>query len=341
MNLKSSTAYVLDGGTLTSQQMKSVVESVLAPGFAEEELGALLTALADRGETVDEILGAVLALRAAMIPFESLPEAAVDTCGTGGDGKDSFNVSTATAVVAAAAGAKVVKHGNRSVSSKCGSADLLEASGVALELKAAQAAIVLEECGLVFLYAPAFHPAMRYVAPVRRALGRRTLFNFVGPLVHPGKIRRQLLGISDASRLEDYASLLASLGCERGYVVHGSHGADELTLGGDNISAAVGAAPNLNLSAATCGLPSASDDTLIGGDVACNLQMLHDLFDGKLGPVRDVVLLNTATTLLLAGVVENLESGVARAAEALDSGAARETLSRLVSCSQKVAGVAQ
>ncbi|PCJ55822.1 MAG: hypothetical protein COA70_01730 [Planctomycetota bacterium] len=167
------------------------------------------------------------------------------------------------------------------------------------------------------------------------------MFNFVGPLVHPGKIRRQLLGISDVNRLQDYASLLASLGCERGYVVHGSHGADELTLGGSNVSIAVGTSPELDLSAGACGLSSASDDALVGGDAACNLQMLHDLFDGALGPIRDVVLLNSATTLLLADVVEDLKSGVAKAAEALDSGAARETLSALVQCSQKVAGVVQ
>lgn len=230
MNLAEATELVQEGGALTADQMQLAVGSVLIPGFSEEELGSLLIALADRGETAEEILGAVRALRSAMIPFPDMPATAVDTCGTGGDGKDSFNVSTATAVVAAAAGAKIVKHGNRSVSSKCGSADLLEAAGVALELQPREASAVLEECGLVFLYAPAFHPAMRHVAPVRRGLGRRTLFNFVGPLVHPGSVRRQLLGISDAERLQDYAFLLKSLGCKRGYVVHGAAGADGLTV---------------------------------------------------------------------------------------------------------------
>lgn len=338
MNLASATALVLEGGTLTAEQMQLVVGSVLAPGFVNEELAALLVALADRGETAEEILGAVQALRSAMIPFQPMPDKAVDTCGTGGDGKDSFNVSTATAVVAAAAGAKVVKHGNRSVSSKCGSADLLEAAGVALELNSGEASKVLEECGLVFLYAPAFHPAMRHVAPVRRALGRRTLFNFVGPLVHPGNVRRQLLGISEAHRLQDYAFLLKSLGCARGYVVHGADGADELTLSGSNLSVAIGSAPKLDLSAVACGLKPASDDALVGGEVVCNLRMLHELFDGQEGAVRDVVLLNAATTLLLADVVSDLDSGVACAAEALDSGAAKLCLTRLAECSQRVSG---
>lgn len=339
MNLSDARTFVLNGGSLTAAQMQVVMSSVLASGFAEEELADLLIVLADRGETADEILGTVQALRAAMIPFSAMPDAAVDTCGTGGDGKDSFNVSTATAVVAAAAGAKVVKHGNRSVSSKCGSADLLEAAGVALELDPNQAATVMDECGLVFLYAPAFHPAMGHVASVRRALGRRTLFNFVGPLVHPGSVRRQLLGISDASRMQDYSFLLESLGCERGYVVQGSDGADELTLSGSNQSIAVGSAPKMDLSANACGLAEASDDALVGGDASCNLQMLQDLFDGQAGAIRDVVCLNTATTLLLADVVSDLDAGVARAAEALDSGAADACLKRLVACSQKVSGV--
>jgi len=338
MNLQTATEYVREGGMLSASEMQAVMEGVLTPGFSEPQLSDLLVALADRGETADEILGAVLALRGAMIPFENMPKGAVDTCGTGGDGKDSFNVSTATAFVAAAAGAKVVKHGNRSVSSQCGSADLLEAAGVQLELNPVQAAEVLDTCGVVFLYAPAFHPSMRHVASVRRSLGRRTLFNFVGPLVHPGKVKRQLLGISDGGRLQDYAFLLKSLGCERGYVVHGADGADELTLSGVNQVQALGTAPELNLSAAACRLMSVADSALAGGDAATNLGMLHDLFQGEVGPIRDVVLLNSAATLVLAEVANDLLDGIARAAEALDSGSAKEMLARLVETSQAVCG---
>ncbi|MHC4379677.1 MAG: anthranilate phosphoribosyltransferase [Planctomycetota bacterium] len=338
MNLKKAIALVAAGETLSTEQAQSTLETVLVPGFAEEDLGQLLAAMADRGETADEILGAVLALRGAMVPFESMPVGAVDTCGTGGDGKSSFNISTATALVAAAAGAKVVKHGNRSVSSSCGSADLLEAAGVSLELDAQQAARVLEDCGMVFLFAPTFHPAMRFVAPVRQALGRRTLFNFVGPLCHPGRVERQLLGVSDASRVEDYGSLLQELGCNRGFVVHGADGADELTLAGENVVRAVGDAPAIALGASSCGLDSAPDEVLVGGDAEANLRILEDLLDGATGPVRDAVLLNSAATLLLAEVDVNLGSACTRAAEALDSGAARDVLSRLVQSSRQQVG---
>jgi len=341
MNLRTAAGYVEDGGSFSSVEMQSLIGGVLQPGFGEEDLATFLLALARRGETADEILGAVLALRGAMIPFDAMPEGAIDTCGTGGDGKDSFNLSTATAIVAAAAGAKVVKHGNRSVSSKCGSADLLEAAGVRLELNPAQAAEVLESCGIVFLYAPAFHPALRHVAPVRRALGQRTLFNFVGPLVHPGKVKRQLLGISDAARLHDYAYFLESLACERGYVVHGADGADELTLHGLNQSIAVGTAPKLELSAKACGLAAAADETLAGGDATTNLGILHALFEGHHCSIRDAVLLNTATALVLAEVAEDLHDGVARAAEALDSAAAKQVLAQLVACSQQLHGGVQ
>lgn len=338
MNLNEAITLVSAGGTLSAEQAQATFESVLAPGFVEEELALLLTSLADRGETVDEILGAVRALRGAMVPFTAMAPHAVDTCGTGGDGKSTFNISTAAALVAAAAGATVVKHGNRSVSSSCGSADLLEAAGVQLELEACQAAQVLEECGLVFLYAPSFHPAMRFVAPVRRALGRRTLFNLIGPLCHPGMVERQLLGVSDASRVDDYGLLLEELGCTRGFVVHGAEGADELTLAGANVVRAVGSAPAIALDAASCGLGLAADEDLVGGDAATNLGILGDLFDGAIGPVRDVVLLNSAATLLLAEVDADLDSACARAAEALDSGAARRVLRRLVESSQSQVG---
>lgn len=334
--LRQATEDVRAGRLLPAERAAEVFTSVLQPGFEEDALAELLVALADRGEQVEEIQGVVVALRSAMVPFDGMPETAVDTCGTGGDGKDSFNLSTASALVAAAAGAQVVKHGNRSVSSRCGSADLLEAAGVRLELTSAQAQAVLEECGMVFLYAPAFHPAMRHVAPVRRGLGRRTIFNYVGPLCHPGSVRRQLLGVSDASRLEDYAALLRESGCRRGLVVQGADGADELTLAGENRILGVGVEADEvpAFHATDLGLQSAADEALTGGDVARNLELLHALLEGQVGPIRDAVLLNTAATLWVAGVVDAAEEGLARAAQALDSGAAGETLARLVACSR-------
>lgn len=334
--LSEATEDILQGQVLSVERAQEVFTSVLCPGFEEPELAALLTALADRGESVDEIHGVVLSLRGAMQAFDSMPPGSVDTCGTGGDGKDSFNLSTASAIVAAAAGAKVVKHGNRSVSSKCGSADLLEAAGVRLELTSEQAGQVLEDCGMVFLYAPAFHPAMRYVAPVRQALGRRTIFNFVGPLCHPGGVQRQLLGVSDVTRLANYARLLDALGCQRGLVVHGADGADELTLAGQNKILAIGESSAPRFDAEALGLPLTEDAALMGGDVAQNLHQLHSLLNGEKHAIRDAVLLNTAATLWIAEVSTDPSDALARATEALDSGAARRTLERMVQSSRRV-----
>jgi anthranilate phosphoribosyltransferase len=343
MSLAAALEVVQEGGTLSRSMTAAAIGAVLQPGFSHDELALLLTIMADRGETADEILGGAEAMRAAMTPFTAMPDHAVDTCGTGGDGLGSFNISTASALVAAAAGAVVVKHGNRSVSSSCGSADLLEAAGVCLELSPEAAARVLESCGMVFLYAPTYHAAMRFVAPVRARLKRRTLFNFLGPLCHPGGVKRQLLGVGMPQRLHDYAAVLEQLGCKCGYVVHGADGADELTLAGKNEVCVVGTAPFDNaavpsLDGAALGFPLADAQAIAGGDAQANLRLLQQLLQRKKNAIRNAVILNAAAALLVAQVESDLHSAAGRAAAALDSGQAESLLARLVAVSQRYGG---
>lgn len=335
MNLQEAAHHANQGGTFSREETAAVVGTSLKEGADLQALEQFLVGVAERGETADEIQGGAEALRAACVPFEHDAADAIDTCGTGGDGLGSFNLSTASAIVAAAAGAKVIKHGNRSVSSKCGSADLLEAAGVHLELQPEQARRVFEEVGMVFLYAPAFHPAMRFVAPVRKKLGRRTLFNFLGPLSSPGKVQRQLLGVGVGETLPAYAEVLTGLGVHSAYVVHGAGGADEITPAGVNQVVAVGQAPQTCFDAEALGLESAPVSALRGGDKNQNLKLLKELFDGEINPIRTAVLQNTAAALVLAEIAGDASEGVDLAKTALDSGAAKRCLQVLIHTSQR------
>jgi len=323
LELREALARVVTGGGLDREEARSVFAGSLAGAAEPALLGGLLAALAARGETPEEIAGAADALRACMEPFPHPFPEAVDTCGTGGDGLGLFNLSTAAALVAAAAGARVVKHGNRSLSSRCGSADLLEALGIPLEPGPEACRRALEATGITYLHAPAFHPAMRHAAPVRRALGIRTVFNLVGPLCNPGRVRRHLLGVAEAGQVPHMARALEDLGFQRAYVVHGAGGADELTLAGPNRVVPVGAAPAAALDAEPLGLAPAPVAALAGGDAARNLALLGGVLAGEAGPVRDAVLLNATGTLLAAGVAEEPAEALERAREAVDSGRAR------------------
>lgn len=344
MNLREQADLVLGGEFLSREQSRELFGSALQDGADQVALADLLRGMAERSESVDEIIGAAEALRGAMIPFVHADEDSaegsgpVDTCGTGGDGLGSFNLSTAAALVAASAGAKVIKHGNRSVSSKCGSADLLETAGVKLELDPAQARTVYEEVGMVFLFAPAFHPSMRFVAPVRKQLGIRTIFNYLGPLCSPGSVKRQLLGVGVGDKLDDYAKVMIGLGAERAYVVHGAGGADELTLEGPNRVLCVGDVPAPKFDASDLGLPASPVSALEGGDARVNFRMLTAVLDGADGPVRNTVLQNSCATLVVAGVCDTPASALVAASAALDSGATKSLLERLVEVSQKIGG---
>lgn len=335
--LRSALKQVAGDGRLTRPQAREVFASALSGAADPALLGGFLAALATRGETADEIAGAAEALRAAMVPFEHGAPEAVDTCGTGGDGLGSFNLSTAAAVVAAGAGATVIKHGNRAASSRCGSADLLEAAGLPLDLAPARARAVLEAEGITFLFAPLYHPALRHAAPVRKALGIRTVFNFLGPLCNPGRVRRQLLGVGDGRRVRDLAAVLEALGCERGYVVHGG-GADELVLDGRNTVQPVGDAPRESFAAAALGLQEAPLAALRGGDARENLRLLHEVLSGDGTPLQDAVLLNAAAALVAAGAAASAAEGVALAREAVRSGRAARKLESWIATARKAAG---
>ncbi|MBR57337.1 MAG: anthranilate phosphoribosyltransferase [Myxococcales bacterium] len=297
-------------------------------------LGGLLVAMAQRGETIEEITGAAEALRSCMTPFEHDYPDAIDTCGTGGDGLGMFNISTTSAIVAAAAGARVIKHGNRAVSSSCGSADLLEAAGVKLELSPEAARTCLDETGITFLFAPRYHPAMRHAGPVRRALGIRTIFNLLGPLANPGSVQRQVLGVANPSYLKTHSTVLQELGAERAMVIHGGGGADELTLeDGNQIQYVPVDGGPISLRSEELGLGAAPVSALQGSDANHNLSILHRVLGNEAGPLRDVVILNAAAALWVADIASDLKDGVARADEALASGTSQALLARWVELS--------
>jgi len=336
--LREALTDVLSGETLARGRARDVFALAIAPDTDPVLLGGFLAALAARGETAAEIAGAVDALRADMRPFEHDHDGAIDTAGTGGDATGTFNISTAAALVAAAAGATVIKHGNRKISSSCGSADLLAAAGVPLDLSPDAARAVLDEVGITFLMAPLYHPALKQAAPVRASLGVRTVLNFLGPLLNPGRVRRQVVGVGVADKAPILADVLRELEHERAYVVHGHGGADELTLSGPNATFAVGDVEPHDFDADGLGLRRAPVDELAGGDAAANLWLLHDVVEGRAGPLADVVVLNAAAALTVAGIATDAADGVGRAREALARGDAARTLRAWTTTARRLQG---
>ena len=327
-----------DGAALTREEARAALAAILDQEIPEVETAALLTALATRGELAPELAGFVEEMRARSTPIplsEEERDLLVDTCGTGGGGPATFNISTGAALVAAAAGARVAKHGNRAVTSRCGSADVLEMLGVPITLPPDLAAECLRETGFVFLYAPMLHPAMKAIAPLRRALGFRTIFNLCGPLTNPAGARAQVIGVLAPSRSLLMARTLVELGAtRRAFVVHGLDGLDELTLTGESIVVRVEPAAEPSIKAARvtpemAGLPRATLEDLSGGDAEANAALLYDVVTGIPGPRRDIVLFNASAALVAAGIAADLQEGVTRAAEAIDSGEAAVTLQKL------------
>ena len=296
------------------------------PG-ADEDIGTFLLALTDRGESASEIAGAARALRARMVPV-SAPAQAIDVCGTGGDGQHTLNVSTAVALVVAAAGVPVAKHDNRAASSKSGAADTLEALGLNLTHAGERAEATLGDLGIAFLFAQTHHPALAHIAPLRRKLGRRTIFNLIGPLANPAGVRRQLLGIARPAYVPIYAEALQRLGTEHSFVVSGDEGLDELSLAGGNEWADI--TPHTvqmrRVWPADAGLPSHPIEAIRGGDAAFNAAALRSLLMGEPGAYRDAVLFNAAGALLVAGEVADWQAGVEEAAEVIDKGLAKALL---------------
>jgi anthranilate phosphoribosyltransferase len=328
-----------DGAALTRQQAADALEEILAGGLPDVEIAALLTVMATRGEQAPELAGFVdvMRRRSTPLPFtDAERDELVDCVGTGGGGPHTFNISSGAALVAAAAGAKVAKHGNRAVTSRCGAADILEALGVPIELSPELGVECLRETGFVFLYAPLYHTAMKTLGPLRKALGFRTIFNLVGPLTNPAHARTQVVGVLAPSRVLLVGRALSALGAKRAFVVHGTDGIDELTTTGESVVARVEenekGEPELKAARVTpemAGLQRTSLDHFVGGDVATNKALLYDVLTGIPGARRDIVLLNAAAVLVAASLAGDLKAGVAMSAEAIDSGEAAATLEKL------------
>jgi anthranilate phosphoribosyltransferase len=334
--MKALLALVAGGEPLSLDQARSAFEIMMSGDATPAQVGAFLMGLRVRGETVDELTGGAEALRERMVRVQA-PADAIDTCGTGGDASGTLNVSTAAALVVAACGVPVAKHGNRALSSRAGSADILAALGVNIEVEPARVERAIREAGIGFMMAPRHHGAMRHVAGTRVELGTRTIFNLLGPLANPAGARRQLLGVFARDWIEPLARVLGQLGSERAWVVHGSDGLDELTTTGPSQVAELraGRVETFEVTPEQAGLPRARLEDLRGADATTNADALRALLDGVRGPYRDIVLLNSAAALVIADRAGDLAAGVARAVEAIDSGAAKAALARLVAISSE------
>lgn len=341
MTITDAINRLVAGHDLDQEMATAAMGQIMAGDATPAQFGAFVTALRMKGETVPEIAGMVQAMRQAalrILPGGTGP--LLDTCGTGGDGSHSLNVSTAAAFVAAAAGIRVAKHGNRAASSQTGTADVLEAVGCHIGLTPDQAATCLEEAGIVFLWAQVFHPAMKYAAAPRREIGIRTVFNILGPLSNPAGATHQVLGVAEENLTLPMAQVLQALGTQHALVVHGTDGLDELSLGAPSVIAEVRAGvPDISLTRidpASLGLAPAGKDAIRGGDPAYNAQRLRAVLQGETGAYRDIVLLNSAAALLAADTVPDLATGLERAAQLIDSGAANAALDRLIEVSNRL-----
>jgi len=343
MDIKEAISKVVERKSLTAPEMESVMTQIMTGGATPPQVAALITGLRMKGETVAEITGAARVMRLQATPIETDIDLSnetsilVDTCGTGGDGRHTFNISTVTALVAAGAGLKVAKHGNRSVSSSCGSADVLKALGVNLELSAVQVAGSINKIGIGFLFAPLLHGAMKYAIGPRREIGVRTIFNLLGPLTNPAGANVQLLGVYDGDLVLTLAEVLKSLGSRRAMVVHGAGGLDELSLVGGNRIAWLkdDEITELTLAPAAAGLTEAPLSALVGGDPQFNAELMQKILKGAAGPQRDVVLLNSAALFLCAGQVDDFCQGVELAATIIDEGRALRKLTELIEFSNR------
>ena len=334
--VRSALQTVVSGQDLDRETARTAMDEIMDGAASPVQIAGLLAALRTKGETVDEICGMVDSMRAHARAVR-LKGGAVDTCGTGGDGSMTFNISTAAALVAAGAGARVAKHGNRAASSRCGSADVLEALGVAIALPPAGVVACVEDAGMGFFFAPAYHPAMRHAGPVRSELGIRTVFNVLGPLANPAGVRHQALGVADPAMAPLMAGVLHELGHEHALVFAGAGGLDELSLDGPSrvLEVTPDGVTESAIDPAALGLGSASRDDLRGGDAAENAARVHAVLAGEPGPSRDVVLLNAAAALVAAGTSPTIGDGIERAAQSIDSGGAQRVLERLITVSNR------
>ena len=332
MPIQAAIRRVVEGDHLSETEARDVAAAIMDGAATPAQIAGLLVALRAKGESIDEILGFARAMRARAERVEAPPDV-VDTCGTGGDGRGTFNISTVAAFVAAGAGCRVAKHGNRAVSGGCGSAEMLEALGVPIEVEPAAAERLLEQVGIAFLFAPRYHPAARLAATPRREIGVRSIFNIVGPLTNPAGARRQLVGVFDPRLVEPVAQVLARLGAERALVVHGSDGLDEITLTGPSRVAELheGKVRTSEIDPARLGFARCAPAELAGGAPEENARIAREVLAGRRGPARDVVLLNAGAAIRVAGRAATLALGIGRARKSIDSGSALAKLDALVS----------
>ncbi|MDW7730383.1 MAG: anthranilate phosphoribosyltransferase [Bacillota bacterium] len=331
MKITEAIAAVTEQAGLNEDDAFMVMEEIMSGQASDAQIGALIASLRVKGETESEIAGFARAIRAGATKVMANCDQLIDTCGTGGDMANTFNISTATAFVVAACGVKVAKHGNRSISSKCGSADVLEALGVELNLSPAEALGALEKTGITFMFAPLFHAAMKHAVKARREIGIRTIFNLVGPLSNPAGADCQLLGVYKPEYTETLGKVLLRLGVKRALVVHGAGGLDEISTLGPTRVTEVGekGIVNYHIDPAMFGLPLASAEDLEGGNPSENSALLLRIFGGEPGPARDIVILNAAAALYAAGMVSNIAAGLKPACRAIDSGEAGFKLEQL------------
>jgi anthranilate phosphoribosyltransferase len=329
--IKEAISALVSGRSLAADDAAQVMEEIMQGEATPAQFGAFVTALRLKGETVDEIVGLARTMRARAIPVVAYG-LVVDTCGTGGDGSQTFNISTTAAFVAAGAGLKVAKHGNRAMSSQCGSADVLEALGVKIDLTAEQVQRCLQDVGIGFMFAPSFHPAMKYASVPRREIGIRTVFNILGPLTNPAGAKAQVLGVADDSLVEKMAQALQQLGCHHALVVHGEDGLDEITVAGETHVCELKGNHVLDytISPEKIGLTRADSESLKGGNAKENAEMLRNILAGAPGPQRDAVLMNTAAVLLAGDKAQTLRQGVELAQQTIDSGQALNKLEQLI-----------
>ncbi|HEY8137719.1 MAG TPA: anthranilate phosphoribosyltransferase [Methylocystis sp.] len=329
-------AALAEGERLSRERAREALSLILEGAATPAQLGAFLMALRQRGETPEELIGAAQAMRAAMIRVEA-PEDAIDIVGTGGDSANTYNISTLAAIIAAAAGIPVAKHGGKAASSRSGATDVLAELGVKVGIDATSAGACLRDAGICFMAAPTHHPALRHAAPVRSELGLRTIFNLLGPLCNPAGVKRQVLGVYAPEWLEPMALALRELGSERAWLLHGSDGLDEATTTGKTHVVALerGALRSFEIHPGDADLPLAAPRELTGGDPTHNARALRDVLGGARNAYRDIAVLNAAIALVVAGEARDLRAGAARAAAALDSGAAREKLELLTRVSNK------
>src|SRR5262244_1137106 len=333
-DLKSIIGKVATGASLSREEAASAFDRMMSGEATPSQMGGLLMALRVRGETVDEITGAVSAMRSKMLRVIAPPNA-IDVVGTGGDASGSYNISTCAAFIVAGAGVPVAKHGNRALSSRSGAADVLGALGVRIEVSPDVISRCIREAGIGFMFAPAHHPAMKHVGPTRVELGTRTIFNLLGPLSNPAGVKRQMVGVFSRQWVEPLAHVLKNLGSERAFVVHGSDGLDEITTSGPTLVAALedGKVRSFEIKPEDVGLAQVKREALLGSDAATNAAALKGVLEGKKGPFRDVAVLNAAAALVVAGKAKDLKQGVALAGKSIDSGEAEGALERLIAVS--------